>query len=200
MPVEQLNDGSIRISGRFGELFVVQRALTTIDGATIPGPPVGIKLMEAESIEWTTETAVEDVNLPGTGDVGDKDGATTRNGTLTVQRVTPEWQAYHKRTALSGTLADRRRARDRGQRLDRSLVLQVWEDDPSALGAVGWQLVGVRFYRLSGGFSPDVVRTEEHPFRFRDEQEIRGFQRLGGAVDPVTGLPAISYYVGAPAG
>jgi hypothetical protein len=195
---DQSNAGDLRISGRFGEVFIVSRAMTDASGTAIPGPPVATKLMEVSSIEATAETAVEDVDLPGTGDVGDKDGATTRSGTLTVQHITPEWQAYHKRTALSGTLPERRRARDRGQRIDRSLVLQIWNDDPSALGAEGWQVEGVRMFRLTMGFTQDLL-NRELPFRFRDEKEIRGFQRLGTQIDPVSGLPAISYYVGQPA-
>lgn len=195
---DRSNSGDLRISGRYGEVFIVSRATQLNDGTPIPGPPVGIKLMEVESIEATAETAVEDVNLPGTGDVGSKDGATTRSGTMTVQHITPEWQAYHKRTALSGTLAARRAARDRNQRVDRSLVLQIWNDDPSSLGAEGWQIAGVRGYRLTMGFTQDLL-NREIPFRFDDEEEIRGFQRLGTQLDPVTGLPAIKYYVGQPA-
>lgn len=199
MPEPQ-NDGNLRISGRYGELFLARRA-TTMPGSgdAIPGPPVGVKLMEAESIEATTEGTFVDVNLPGSGDVGDKDGPVSRNGTLTVQHITSEWQAFTKRTQFSGTLAARRRARDLGQRLDTSLVLQVWNDDPSALGAEGWQLEGVRSRRLTIGFAQDDLLTRELPFRYRDESEIRGYQRLGGTLDPVTGLPAIEYYVGAPA-
>lgn len=186
------NDGAFRISGRYGELFIMDRA----DGT---GPPTGIKLIEAESIEATAETAVEDVVLPGTGETGDKDGPTTRSGTLTVQHITTEWQNYHKRTALSGTLEERRRARDRGQRLDRSMTLQVWNDDPNALAAEGWQLDRVRFFRLTIGFTQDAALSREQPFRYGDEKEIRGFERLGkGQLDPVTGLPAIRYTSGQP--
>jgi hypothetical protein len=188
---DNANDGAIRISGRFGELFIQKRAAGN-------GPPVGIKLMEAESIEATAETAVEDIVLPGTGETGDKDGPTTRSGTLTVQHITTEWQNYHKRTALAGTLQARRRARDRGQRLDRSMTLQVWNDDPSALAAEGWQLVRVRFFRLTIGFTQDAALSREQPFRYGDEEEIRGFQRMGGQLDPVTGLPAIEYTSGQP--
>jgi hypothetical protein len=197
---EPQNDGNLRISGRYGELFIVRRPLV-IPGSDerIPGPPVGVKLMEAENIEATAEKTFVDVNLPGTGDVGSKDGPTNRNGTLTVQHITTEWQQFVKRTAFSGTLSERRRARDLGQRLDRTLVLQIWNDDPSALGAEGWQVEGVDFGRLTMGFSQDDALTRELPFRFRDETEIRGFQRIGSQLDPVTGLPAIEYTVGAPA-
>jgi hypothetical protein len=183
---EPQNDGNLRISGRYGELFIVRRPLV-IPGSDerIPGPPVGVKLMEAENIEATAEKTFVDVNLPGTGDVGSKDGPTNRNGTLTVQHITTEWQQFVKRTAFSGTLSERRRARDLGQRLDRTLVLQIWNDDPSALGAEGWQVEGVDFGRLTMGFSQDDALTRELPFRFRDETEIRGFQRIGSQLDPV---------------
>lgn len=198
---EPQNDGNLRISGRYGEVFIVSRPLTIPDGSNtpIPGPPVGVKLMEVESIEATAEGTFIDINLPGTGETGDKDGPVTRNGTMTIQHLTTEWQQYVKRTGFAGTLQQRRRARDRRQRLDSSLVLQVWNDDPSALGAEGWQLEGVRSRRLTIGFSQDDALTRELPFRYRDETEIRGFQRLGSTLDPVTGLPAIEYTVGAPA-
>lgn len=192
------NDASIRISGRFGEVFVVTRP-TVLDGVALPGPPVGVKLMEVESIEATTEKTFVDVNLPGTGETGRKPGPTTRNGTMTVQHIFPEWQSYVKRTQFGGqSLEQRRAARDRGQRFSPKLVLQVWNDDDGALGAEGWQLEGVEIARLTMGFTQDDALTRELPFAFDDETEIRGWQRIGSSSDPVTGLPAISYYVGQP--
>lgn len=196
---DKSNDGSIRISGRFGEVFLVERPLRFPDGTPIPGPPVGVKLIEFETIEATTERTFVDVNIPGEGDTGRKPGPTTRNGTATIQHIFPDWQAFVKRTQFSGTLDQRRRARDAGQRFSAQLVMQVWNDDPTALGAEGWQLEGWETARLTMGFSQDDTLSRELPFAYDDETEIRGYQRInGGGADPVTGLPAITYFAGAP--
>jgi hypothetical protein len=196
---EPQNDGNIRISGRFGEVFIVRRALTMPGtNAPIAGPPVGIKLMEVESIECTQERTFVDVNLPGTGETSSKRAGVTRNGTMTIQHLTTEYDEYVMATQFSERLDDRRRARDLGQRLDGKLVLQIWNDDDAALAAEGWQVEGVDIGRVSVGFSQDDVLTREKPFRFDRLRLIRGFQRIGGQLDPVTGLPAIQYTVGAP--
>lgn len=197
---EPQNDGNIRISGRFGEVFVVRRALVMPGtGTAIPGPPVGVKLMEVESIECVQERTFVDVNLPGTGETGSKRAGVTRNGTMTVQHITTEWDEYVMATQFLERLSDRRRARDLGQRLDGKLVLQIWNDDDGALAAEGWQAEGVDIGRVSVGFSQDDVLTRDKPFRFDRLRTIRGFQRIGAQVDAVTGLPAIVYTVGAPA-
>lgn len=194
---DKSNDGSIRISGRYGETFIVKRPMT-LNGVALPGPPVGVKLIEFEAIEATTERTFTDVVLPGTGDTGRKRSAATRNGTATLQHIFTEWQGYVKRTQFSGTLNERRAQRDSGNRFSPKLVMQVWNDDDQALGAEGWQLEGCEFPRLTMGYTQTDAMTREQPFAYDDEEEIRGFQRIGGTVDPATGLPAISYYVGAP--
>lgn len=193
------NDGNIRISGKYGEVFIIRRALVMPGtGARIPGPPVGVKLMEVESIEATKERTYVDVNLPGTGETGSKRAGITKAGTMTVQHMTTEYQQYVNDTQFSGTLRERRRARDIGQRLNSKMTMQVWNDDDAALAAEGWQIEGVDTGRLMVGFSQDDLLTRELPFRLDDIICIRGFQRLGAQVDPVTGLPAIEYTIGAP--
>lgn len=193
------NDGNIRISGRLATVFVVRRALT-IPGsnARVPGPPVGVPLMEVESFQAIQERTFTDVNLPGTGEVGSKRSSITRNGTMTVQKIFSEWELYVGAVQFGTTLAERRRARDSGQRLDGKLVLQHWLDDDAALAAEGWQVEGVDIGRQEIGHTQDDLLNRELPFRFDRLVPIRGFQRLGGSVDPVTGLPAIEYAVGAP--
>jgi hypothetical protein len=195
------NDGNLRISGRYGEVFVVSRPLILPgSGIAIPGPPVGIKLMEVESIEATAVKTFDDVNLPGTGETGYKNGPVTRNVTMTVQHITTEWQQYVKAASFgSSNLDARRRARDVGQRVDGSLVLQIWNDDPDALAAEGWQVDGVDFGNLTLGFTQDTTLSRELTGRYKSEDIIRGFQRLGGQIDPVSGLPAIEYTAGRPA-
>lgn len=196
---EPSNDGNIRISGRLGEVFIVRRPLIIAgSGARIPGPPVGIKLMEVESIEATKERTFVDINLPGTGEVGSKRSSITKNGTMTVQKIFSDWEGYVNAVQFAGTLQERRRARDIGQRVNSKLTLQVWLDDDASLGAEGWQVDGVDIGRLMVGFSQDDSITRELPFRFDDLTMIRGFQRLGSSIDPVSGLPAIEYFAGQP--
>jgi hypothetical protein len=73
--------------------------------------------------------------------------------------------------------------------------MQVWLDDPDALGAEGWQLEGVRLSRLTGGFNI----SDEHPERAtipsatRPSARSSAFERIGNEVDPATGLPRIVY-------
>lgn len=196
---EPSNDGNIRISGRLGEVFIVRRPLVIAGtGLRVPGPPVGVRLMEVESIEITKERTFVDVNLPGTGETGSKRSSITKNGTMTVQKIFSEWETYVNAVQFGTTLAERRRARDLGQRVDSKLTLQVWLDDDAALGAEGWQAEGVDIGRLSVGYSQDDLLNRELPFRFDELRPIRTFQRLGAQLDAVTGLPAIEYTVGAP--
>lgn len=193
------NDGNIRISGRLGEVFIVRRPLVIAgSGARIPGPPVGIKLMEVESIEATKERTFVDVTLPGTGEVGSKRASVTKTGTMTVQKIFSEWEGYVNAVQFAGTLQERRRARDINQRVNSKLTLQVWLDDDASLGAEGWQVDGVDLGRLMIGYSQDDTMTRDLPFRFDDLTLIRGFQRLGASIDPISGLPAIEYFAGAP--
>lgn len=179
---DQINEGAYRISGRFGECFYV--------------PPQGgygtaMRLFEATQCEATVELAQEDVPLAGNR-TGTKDGAETNTGTLVVQQIDAFFENLMQRIALSQSLEARRRARDQGTRIPRTFTLQIWQDDPEALGAIGWQVDGVRLARLMFGFNfSDTVTNREHPFRFDRARQIQGFERLGEQLDPITGLPAI---------
>lgn len=173
---EQVNEGSYRISGRFGEVF-----------------RDGLKLMEVTAVEFTIEIGQTDVPIPGSNRTGTKDGPETRTGSMTVQKIDTRWENEVYKF-LSYSLAERRRLRDLGQRPSRVFTMQVWLDDPDALGAEGWQLEGVRLTRLTGGFNiGDELLNREHPFRFEAERKIRAFERIGDQVDASTGLPAIRY-------
>lgn len=175
---EQVNQGAYRMSGRFGEVFMGGR-----------------KLMEVTQIEATVEIGVVDVPVPGLNRSGTKDGPETRSGSMTVQHIDSYWQRVVKKI-LSSSLDERRAARDSGNRLPRVFTLQIWIDDPDALGAEGWQIEGVRLNRLNLGFNlNDELINRELPFRFDDEREIRSFERIGNQVDPTTGLPLIRYTV-----
>jgi len=179
---DQINEGAYRISGRFGEGFFIDPS----------GRRPPLKIMEATAITFTLELGVVDVPLGGNR-TGTKDGAEAREGTMTVQKIDNFFENIVFE-ARSGNLEARRRARDAGQRIPRTFTLQVWEDDPEALGAIGWQLDGVRIRRLQGGFDfGDEITNREHPFRYEDIGRIKNFERIGNQIDPTTGLPAIRY-------
>jgi hypothetical protein len=181
---DQINEGAYRISGRFGECFYIPPSR---------GHGQAMRLFEATQCEFTTEIAQEDVPLAGNR-TGTKDGPEANTGTLVIQQIDAFFENLLEQIALSQSLEDRRRARDARLRIPRTFTLQVWQDDPEALGAIGWQLDGVRLSRLMGGFNfADVVTSREHPFRFERRRQIKGFERIGEQIDPVTGLPAIRY-------
>jgi hypothetical protein len=180
--MSQVNAGAYRISGRFGEGFFLDPS-----GARPP-----MKIIEATKIEFTMSLAVIDVPLAG-NDTGTKDGVESRSGTMDVQKIDAFWEnlVYEAR---AGNLDARRALRDAGQRLSRTFTLQVWEDDPEALGAIGWQLDGVRISDLVSGFDFSVdITSRTHAFRYDDFSRLKSFERIGNQVDPVSGLPAIRY-------
>lgn len=177
-----INEGAYRISGRFGEGYYLDPS----------GRRPPIKIVEATQIEFTLELGVIDVPLSGNR-TGTKDGAEARTGTMAVQQI----DAFFENMVLearAGNLAARRAARDAGQRISRTFTLQVWQDDPEALGALGYQLDGVRISTMTGGFNfGDEVTNREYPFRYENVRRIKSFERIGNTIDPATGLPAISY-------
>lgn len=182
MTQTQINEGAYRISGRYGEGFYLDPS-----GARPP-----LKIVEATQIEFTLSLAVIDVMLAG-NKTGTKDGAEAKTGVMALQQI----DAFFENIvfeARSGNLDVRRAARDAGQRISRTFTMQVWQDDPEALGALGYQLDGVRLSDLTGGFNfADDVTNRQHNFRYEDVRRIKSFERLGNQIDPATGLPAIRY-------
>jgi len=177
-----LNEGAYRISGRFGEGFYLDPS----------GKRAPIKIVEATQIEFTLALGVIDVQLSANR-TGTKDGAETRTGVMALQQIDAWWENIVLE-ARSGNLAARRNARDAGQRIARTFTLQVWQDDPEALGALGYQLDGVRISDLTGGFNfADDVTNRTYNFRYEDVRRIKSFERIGNTIDPSTGLPAIAY-------
>jgi len=180
-----VNEGSFRISGNYGEAFYID--------PTGRRPP--IKIMEATELTFTKEIAVEDVPLSGNRS-GTKDGAELPGTfSLTVTKI-DHWFENIVYEALNQNLSQRRAARDAGVRIPRTFTLQVWEDDPEALGAIGHQLEGCRLNVYQGGFAfGESITTRQHAGRFERVRQIRAFERLGNQIDPNTGLPAIRYTV-----
>lgn len=181
---EQVNEGAYRISGRFGECFYV--------------PPAGgygqpMRLFEATQCTFTVAIAQQDVELAG-NKVGTKDGPQTQTGTLVVQEIDAFFVNLFEYVAGSQTLEQRRAARDAGQRVPRTFTLQIWEDDPEALGALGYQLDGVRISQFDAGFNfANIVESRTHNYRFDTWRKIKAFERIGNQIDPNSGLPAVKY-------
>lgn len=178
----QSNEGAYRISGRFGEGFYMDPS-----GARPP-----LKIVEATQIEFTFAIGVTDVPLSGNR-TGSKDGAEARTGVMALQQI----DAFFENIVLdaaAGNLDARRAARDAGKRIARTFTLQVWQDDPEALGALGYQLDGVRISDMTGGFNfGDDITSRQYNFRYDSHRRIKSFERLGNQVDASTGLPAIKY-------
>jgi hypothetical protein len=179
---QQVNEGTYRISGRFGEAFIL-----------LPERPP-MRLFEATAVTFTVEIGQEEVPIAGSNRSGVKDGPESRtDGAMTIQKLDSLLE-NHVYGFLNYSLRDRRRARDAGQRITRTFTMQVWLDDPDALGAEGWQLEGCRLSRLMGGFNiSDIVTNRDHPFRWEAERKIKAFERIGNDIDDATGLPRIRY-------
>lgn len=178
----QVNEGAYRISGRFGEGFYMDPS----------GERPPLKIIEATQIEFTLSLGQVDVPLAGNR-TGTKDGAETRTGVMALQQI----DAFFENIvfdARAGNLDARRAARDAGQRIARTFTLQVWQDDPEALGALGYQLDGVRTFDMTGGFNfGDDVTARTYNFRYEDIRRIKSFERIGNQIDAATGLPSIRY-------
>lgn len=182
---QEVNEGAYTISGRFGEGYYID--------PTGRRPP--LKLIEATQITFMKEIAVEDVLLSGNR-TGSKDGGESPGtGTMVCRQIDMFFQNIVAEAMNASTnLAARRAARDAGVRIPRTFTLQVWEDDPEALGAIGHQLEGVRISRYEGGFDFGQTQTSRSfEFRFENFRQLRAFERIGNTVDPATGLPAIRY-------
>lgn len=182
-----VSEGAYTISGRFGEAIYID--------PTGQRPPLNIA--EATQGSFVKEIGVEDVMLSGNR-TGSKDGAESPGtGTMVCRHIDMFFQnIIFEQLNLNTNLAARRAARDAGVRIARTFTLQVWEDDPEALGAIGHQLEGVRISRYEGGFDFGQTQTSRsYDFRFETVRQLRSFERVGNAVDPTTGLPAIRYVV-----
>ena len=179
----EVNEGGFRISGRYGEGFYIDPS----------GRRPPLKIMEATTITFTKEISQTDVPLSGNR-TGTKDGAEQPGAfTLTLQKIDHFFENIVFE-AFNQNLAARRAARDAGQRIARTFTLQVWEDDPEALGAIGHQLDGCRLSTYMGGFDfGDEITSREHSGRFERLGKIAAFERIGNSVDAATGLPAIRY-------
>lgn len=182
-----VNEGSYTISGRFGEAYYIDPTGTH--------PPM--KMADATQLTFREEIAVEDVMLAG-NKTGWKDGAQSPvSFTLVLRKIDNFfYNRVKERMNTANNLALRRAQRDSGVRLFDGFTLQVWEDDPDALGALGHQIEACRLFVNEGGFDFGQTQTSmSFEGRAANVRPLRSFERVGNQVDPVTGLPAITYVV-----
>lgn len=179
------NEAAYRISGNYGEAF--------FNDPSGRRPPM--KILEATELTFTKEIAVEDVQLSGNRS-GSKDGAELPGSFSMTLTWIDQFFENLIMEAFNQNLAARRAARDAGTRISRTFTLQVWNDDPDALGAIGHQLEDCRLSVYMGGFSfGETITNRQHSGRFETFRQIRSFERLGNQLDAATGLPAIRYTV-----
>jgi hypothetical protein len=178
-----VNEGAYRISGNYGEAFYIDPS----------GRRPPLKIVEATALTFTKSVAVEDVQLSGNRS-GTKDGAELPGSfSLTITKI-DHWFENIIYEAFNQNLSARRAARDAGTRIARTFTLQVWEDDPEALGAIGHQLEGCRLSDYMGGFAfGETITNRSFEGRFERFRKLRAFERLGNQIDAATGLPAIRY-------
>jgi hypothetical protein len=147
----------------------------------------GLMLGEIVEVSATSEINKVEVPLVGTTQTGYKPGRTTREGTITCQKIDAKWEMEVWRF-MSATLAERRAARDSGERLLKPFSLLLEYDDPDALGIEKWQLNGCLIWRLPLGFSISVdIVQREFPLTWESETPIDAFEavrRAGGVSVP----------------
>lgn len=169
------SEGLYRISGMFGYVIM--------DGH-----------VRAEITNVTATITVAKIEMPlvGATRMGIKPGRETRDGTFSVQKVDTHWEKYVY-SYLSQNLAQRRAARGTQQGAMRSFTMQVWLDDPDALGFEVWQLNGCIVWDLALGFdiTTDVI-DKTFSFGWETEKPLESFEINQGVTNPVTGLPAIT--------
>lgn len=180
MATELTNEGAFRVNGRFGEGWLVR------------GRATPLKLLEATQITFSREKEQQDVQLAGNR-TGTKDGAWGAvTGQMNLTMIDSTLQNLVLASAYD-TVEQRRAARNSGQRTLTTFDLEVWLDDPDALGAFAWVVKGVRLSRVQGGFDfGQTITLEEHPFRADSFRQIAAFERIGNTIGE-DGLPAVRY-------
>ena len=166
--------GLYRLSGMFG--YVV------MDGH-----------VRAEITNVTATVTIAKIEMPlvGATRMGIKPGRETRDGTFNVQKIDTYWEKYVFQY-LSQSLATRRAARGTRNASMRSFTIQLWLDDPDALGFEVWQLDGCSIFDLALGFdiTADTI-DKSFSFGWETEKPLESYEVIPDVTDPVTGLPAV---------
>lgn len=168
------NEGLYRIAGMHGSAWRDGRQLS-------------------DAIEITAAVEINRIEVPlvGATKQGYKPGRESREGNIRIQKVDTTWEMEVYRF-LSQDLATRRANRGTANQALRPFTLQLEWDDPDALGYELWQLEGCLIWRMPLGFSiTDDIVDREYPLTWENERPLAHFERTG-AVDEVTGLPAVT--------
>lgn len=169
------SEGLYRLSGMYG--YVIMD---------------GFVRAEITNVAATITIAKIEMPLVGATRMGIKPGRETREGTFNVQKVDTHWEKYIY-GYLSQSLSQRRAARGTQAGMMRSFSMQVWLDDPDALGFEVWQLNGCLIWDLPLGFNiTDDVIDKSFSFGWETERPLESFEIVQGQTNPVTGQPAVT--------
>lgn len=121
---------------------------------------------EVTAIDYTIEIERIDVPQVGTRWNTFHEGNITGEGTLTIYKAYSDFEgAFLPYTSLDAT--ELRRRRDAGQPLRPSVSIKVAIDDPHGEPGREFEtLVGVQFWRYTGGFNITEIINREWPFSF----------------------------------
>lgn len=176
MPDISLNEGMYRFGGMFGYV--------AIDGHI---------RAEITELSATVEIARIDVPLVGSTRLGHKAGRESREGTFRVQKIDTYWENEVYKY-LSQNLATRRAQRGTADGAMRPFDIQVYLDDPDALGREVWTLKGCLIWRMPLGFSiGDDLLDREFPFTWETETPEETFRvDLPAVANSANGFPTIT--------
>jgi hypothetical protein len=153
----------------------------------------GFTRAEITNVTATITIAKVEIPLVGSTRMGIKPGRETRDGTFTVQKVDSHWEKFVY-GYLSQSLQQRRDARGSQAGMMRSFAIQVFLDDPDALGYEAWQLNGCLIWDLALGFdiTTDVI-DKSFTFGWESETPLESFEINYPVVpNPITGQPGVT--------
>jgi hypothetical protein len=153
----------------------------------------GFTRAEITNVTATITIAKVEIPLVGSTRMGIKPGRETRDGTFTVQKVDSHWEKFVY-GYLSQSLAERRANRGSQAGMMRSFAMQVFLDDPDALGYEVWQLNGCLIWDLALGFdiTTDVI-DKSFTFGWESEKPLESFEINYPIVpNPITGQPSVT--------
>ena len=148
---------------------------------------------EIANVTATITIAKIEIPLVGTTKMGIKPGRETREGTFDIQKIDSHWERLLY-NYLSQNLAQRRANRGTAAGAQRPFSMQVWLDDPDALGAEVWQFSGCLVWNLPLGFNiTDDVIDKTLNFGWETERPLETFEINHPIMpNPLTGQPTTS--------